>query len=93
MSAVVATESNSIIVYVRDALGDKFCWSASKIEYETAAVKHARWWINYMRNPNHHVDSCGGRLPMHRCPIYPCTVVRGYYYEEPYKPTRVRRRR
>lgn len=40
----MAQEVNAVVVYVLDAIGDKYCYSASRLQYETAAIKHARWW-------------------------------------------------
>ena len=32
----------SVVVYVLDAVGDKWCYSVSDPQYREAAVKHAR---------------------------------------------------
>jgi hypothetical protein len=55
-------EPNSVVVYVTDAVGGKFCWSANRIEYEQAAVKHARWWMRQRQ----HIGFDGKPVPIAR---------------------------
>jgi hypothetical protein len=39
------TEPNSVDVHVVDAVGKIFCASCASLEYEQAAIKHARKWM------------------------------------------------
>lgn len=48
----MTTPNNAVVVYVEDACGYKYCWSASRIEYRDSAVKHARWWTRQRRIGN-----------------------------------------
>lgn len=77
---------NSVVVYVQDAVGDKWCWSASDLKYEESAKKHARWWMRQRC----FLGFDGKPLPMGPCRPFKLVVER--YYDASSDPTAKRRR-
>lgn len=64
--------SNSVEVFVQDAVGGIFCHSCSSIGLKVSAIKHARWYMGLRK----HVGFDGKPLSICK-PLK--LVVRDYY--------------
>ena len=78
---------NSVLVYVEDAVGHKYCYSASDLAYEAQAKKHARWWMRQRR----WLGFDGKSLPMGPC--RPLKLVVERYYNASSDPANAPKRR
>lgn len=78
---MVTREPNAAVVYVEDACGERFCYSAVRIDLVQTAKKHAQRFILYRTRSNAYLDkdALGNRL---RSLVKPCRVVVEPYFDD-----------